>query len=57
MKTNVRNSNTKRRRMLSFRRRMRTKGGRRILSQHRRTWKPKTRTMIQRRKRAYKNRH
>lgn len=58
MKTNTRNSNTKRRRMLSFRRRMRTKGGRAILSQRRRrSWKPKTAQRLRRIKRAYRNRH
>jgi large subunit ribosomal protein L34 len=57
MKLNIRNSNTKRGRMLSFRRRMRTKGGRAILSQRRRGWKPKTKARLLRRRRAYRGRH
>ena len=57
MKIRIRNSNIKRARMLSFRKRMRTKSGRAILSQKRRGWKPKTKKRVVRWKRAYKARH
>ncbi|MHC5021646.1 MAG: 50S ribosomal protein L34 [Planctomycetota bacterium] len=57
MKLHIRNSNTKRRRMLSFRKRMKTKGGRTILANQRRAHKPKQRKRLQRRRRKYKARH
>ncbi len=57
MKLRIRNSNVKRGRMLSFRKRMRTKGGRAILAQKRRGWKPSNRKRLTRGRRAYKARH
>jgi ribosomal protein L34 len=57
MKLHIRNSNTKRRRMLSFRKRMRTKGGRTILANQRRAHKPKQRRRLARRRKAYRSRH
>lgn len=51
MRTHVRNSRIKRARMMSFLRRMRTPGGRKILSQKRRLHKPKQRRRLLRIKR------
>ncbi|MCI0341164.1 MAG: 50S ribosomal protein L34 [Planctomycetales bacterium] len=57
MKINVRRSTLKHRRMTSFLRRMRTKGGRNILAQRRRKWKPKTFEKVRKKRRKYYRYH